>query len=114
MSLETLSNSSVDHHGLDIARMTPGSRFVDNKVDHHPLGPQLGGHDGAVLEAVGVADLEHLLLEVYIRTLAGHEPLPIPGLSWSWRSCAGILEPDELTDWIAKCWYSESVSNKEC
>ena len=113
MSLEALSYSSVHHHGLDIARMTPSSRFIDHEVDHHPLGPQLGGHDGAVLEAVRVADLEHLLLEVDIWTLAGNEPLPIPVLSRSRRSCARVLQPDQLTDGIAKCWYAESESNED-
>ena len=109
--LEALPHPGVHHHGLDVVGVAPGARLVVHEVDHDALGPQLRGHDGAVVVAGGgAAARELLLLEVDIRTLGGDEPLPVPVLPGGGRGGAWVLKPDQLTEYKRK-EIKTSVSN---
>ena len=105
--------TSVHHHALDVGRVGPGPWLVDHVVDHHALRPELGGDDGAVLDAVprAGADLEGFLLEVNVRAASGlDEVLPGPVLARGRRARTGVLQPDELGDGVTEGRDSEPGS----
>ena len=51
MRLEALTHPGVHHEALDGGGVAPHARGVVHVVEHDPLGPQLGGHYRAVVEA---------------------------------------------------------------
>ena len=58
VSLKALTNTSVYHHALHLAGVSPGPGSINNIVDHHSLSPQLCRHYGAVLETIRITHLE--------------------------------------------------------